>query len=261
MRLAISSKRSFRSTMTVATVLVGSLLLVSVSPAVATSHKPTPTARQVHAAVTHARAVAASVAKAHATVVAAQARLTALSTDLEVLVEKWDGAEAAVAEAQNQLRADQAAQAAAMGQAQFAQGDVDRLATSTYQLGPELAGGLGQWVAVVDSIARSGGIWNLTDRTADIGYVAQATTRTMTNARRLRAQAQAATAQTMLSLADVQAKQAQAAAALATVRTREAAQKAELGRLSNTLAGAQQELSAAQKSAAQLAAQRRAGQG
>ena len=256
MRLAISSKRSFRSTMTVATVLVGSLLLVSVSPAVATSHKPTPTARQVHAAVTHARAVAASVAKAHATVVAAQARLTALSTDLEVLVEKWDGAEAAVAEAQNQLRADQAAQAAAMGQAQFAQGDVDRLATSTYQLGPELAGGLGQWVAVVDSIARSGGIWNLTDRTADIGYVAQATTRTMTNARRLRAQAQAATAQTMLSLADVQAKQAQAAAALATVRTREAAQKAELGRLSNTLAGAQQELSAAQKSAAQLAAHR-----
>ena len=135
----------------------------------ATPHKPapnspTPTAEQVRAARQHARQVADEALRARARVHAAQRQLAALNADLEILVERWNGARADVADASNQLMITQAAESTALAQAQFAQNDVDRLAVQTYQLGPDLAGGMGPWVAVMDSVVRSGGISTLTDQ-------------------------------------------------------------------------------------------------
>ena len=239
--------------------LSGILALCAILPAAANPHKPTPTASQVHAAQVHAARVATDVTKARARVTAAQSRLDALSTELEVLVERWNGAQAALVEANNQFLVTKAAQASAVARAQFAQIDVDRLAQQSYQIGPDLAGGMGQWVAVVDSIARSGGISDLTNRTADLGYVSQASRKSMADANFMRAQAVAATEQTSLALADVQAKQAVATSALTAMRARAQAQKAEVGQLTTVLTTATRSLAAAQRAAASLAHQRSAG--
>ena len=229
------------------------------TPAEANPHKPTPSVSQVHAAQVHARQVASAVIKARSRVAAAEGRLDTLNVELEVLVERWNGAQAAVTEANNQLFATQAAEASAVARVRFAQIDVDRLAQQSYQIGPDLSGGMGQWVAVVDSIARSGGISDLTNRTAELGYVGAATRKTMTDANLRRAQAAQARALTSQALADVRAKQAIAAVALTAMRARQQSQKAEVAQLNAMLAQAQQSLATAQRAAASLARQRTAG--
>jgi cell wall-associated NlpC family hydrolase len=197
--------------------------------------------------------------KAKGRVAAAESKLDTVNVQLEILVERWNGAQAAVAEANNQLIATQAAEAFAVARVRFAQIDVDRLAQRSYQIGPELSGGMGQWVAVLDGIARSGGISDLTDRTSDLSYVGAATRKTMTDATVRRAEAAQARALTSRALADVQVKQATAADALATMRTRQQSQKAELARLNVMLTQAQESLASAQRAAASLARQRTAG--
>jgi cell wall-associated NlpC family hydrolase len=236
-----------------ALVATAALVLPVGSPAGASPHQPTPTAQQVHAARVHAQRVAAAVVSARARVGAAQRRLDVLNADLEILVERWNAARVAVDEASTQLSAAQAAQADALAQAQFAQLNVDRLAVQTYQLGPDLAGGMGQWVAVIDSVVRSGGISSLTDRTADLGYISAAHRRTVLDAQLLHARAAAATNETAIALAELEAKQSSATMALKQMRSQQEGQKNEISSLSATLADAQRQLASAQKAATSLA--------
>ena len=236
----------------VAVVLVLTTGFATGFSAAASPHPPTPTAKQVQAAKAHARQVAAAVTAAKTRVAAAQTKLDALNADLEILVEKWNAARAAVTEADNQFKATRAAEAAALAQAQFAQIDVDRLAVQTYQLGPDLAGGMGQWVSVMDSIVRSGGISNLTDRTADIGYLSDARRKTITDAQLLHARATVATQDTASALADLKSKQLLVTDALNQMRSREQAQKAQVATLEQILATARQQLTSAERTAVNL---------
>jgi cell wall-associated NlpC family hydrolase len=251
--------RRTASRVIVACVLVLTTGLATDFAAQASPHPRTPTAKQVQAAKAHARQVASAVTAARSHVAAAQTKLDSLNADLEILVEKWNAARAAVTDADNQFKATQAAEAAALAQAEAAQIDVDRLAVQTYQLGPDLAGGMGQWVAVVDSIVRSGGISSLTDRTADLSYMSAARRKTVTDAQLLHARAMVATQDTANALADLQSKQLAATEALNQMRSRAQAQKAEVATLNATLVTAQRQLATAQRSAASLAHARSVG--
>jgi cell wall-associated NlpC family hydrolase len=239
--------------------LVATTALATGLTAHASPHPPTPSAKQVQQARVHAEKVAAAVTAAKSRVTSAQQKLDSLNADLEILVEKWNAARASVVQADNDFKAAQNAEAAALAQAEFAQGDVDRLAVQTYQLGPDLAGGMGQWVAVMDSIIRSGGISSLTDRTADLGYLSAARRKTVNDARLFHARAAEATQGTATALADLQAKQRAVTQALNQMRAREQDQKAQVAAVEASLKSAQRQLVSAQRTAASLAHARSAG--
>ena len=248
-------QRHARTAAAVLAVLLATTLLAPVASA-SPSKPSTPTAAQVAAAKAAAATASSALVRAQQQEDDATAALDALDAQVEALVEDWNGARAAseaaaLALAQARGRADAAAIAATS-----AQGDVDRLAAASYQVGPDLSGGLGVWASVLDSAFREGGVAGLTDRVAAVDQVAADRQHRIEGATALRfaalqAQQQAESAATALA-----ASEAAAQAAFAAVQDAQTAQQAEVARLTAQRDAAATVLRSARSHASALATAR-----
>ena len=239
-----------------AAIAVAVAVVVPVGQAGASPTKPAPTAKQVRHARAAARAAAAALAAAAQAQASAQARLAVLDAQLETSIEKWDAAKAAADEAAAVLATKQRASQAAKATSVYAQTSVDRLAASSYQVGADLSGGLGQWAAMVDSVLSADGLSGLIERVTDVNDVAAANRRYLTTASSAHLAAAQAEAAAMQASLDLAAQKAAAARAEQAVRAQEKAQRAEFSRLTKVLSTATATLQRARATATLLARQR-----
>jgi peptidoglycan DL-endopeptidase CwlO len=239
-----------------AAIVVAVAVVTPVGQAGASPSTPAPTAKQVRHARAAARAAAAALAAAAAAQASAEARLAVLDAQLETSIEKWDAARAAADEAAAVLATKQQASQAAKATSVYAQTSVDRLAASSYQVGADLSGGLGQWAAMVDSVLSADGLSGLIERVTDVNDVAAANRRYLTTASTAHLAAAQAEAAAMQASLDLAAQRAAAARAEQAVRAQEKAQQAEVSRLTKVLSAATATLQRARATASLLARQR-----
>jgi cell wall-associated NlpC family hydrolase len=238
-----------RTTAWLAAIAVAVSLVAPVASASAKPVKPAPSAKAVRQARAAAHAAARAVAAAAAAQASAQARLATLDAALETAIEKWDAAKAQAADAAAVLATKKLESQAAAASSTYAQASVDRLAASSYQVGAELA-------AMIDSAMSADGLSGLVSRMTDVTDVAAANRRSLRTASDAHLAAAQAEAAAMRAAADLAAQQALAAKAEKAVLAQEAAQKAEVTRLSAVVRTATATLAKAKATATLLAHQR-----
>ncbi|MEI8055905.1 MAG: C40 family peptidase [Actinomycetes bacterium] len=252
-----AAKRSRRWLDVSASLLISALLAGGLTaPAVASPHHPKPSAADVQRARAAAVDARTRVAQARADYSSAVHELSQVDARLELVVEKWNEAQAQADQAQQALDVALVAETSARGVARSAQVDVDRLAVASYQVGADLSGGLGELAAVIDSAFAPGGISGLVDRTTDVGLIAGHHRQQLTAAVTSRLDAEQTSRQRALISAQVQARQADVATALASVRGEESAQRSAVAALSATRDAAMAVLTKALGKAATLAQER-----
>lgn len=245
-----------RTTAWLAAITVAVSVVLPVAQASASPSKPAPTASQVRHARAAARAAAAAVAAAQVAQASAQARLATLDATLETAIEKWDAAKAQAAQASAVLATRKLESQAAQASSSYAQASVDRLAATSYQVGVDMSGGLGQWAAMLDSVMSADGISGLVSRVTDVNDVAAANRRSLLTAADAHLAAAQAEAAAMQASNDLASQQQAAARAEKAVRTQQSAQRIEVARLTSVLRTANATLSHARAAASLLAKQR-----
>lgn len=245
-----------RATTWLAAVAIAASIVLPVSAATANPVKPAPTAQQVRHARAAARAAAKAVAAAKVAQASAQARLAVLDATLETSIEAWDAAKAQAAQAAQVLATKQMESQAALASSTYAQATVDRLAATSYQVGADMSGGLGEWAAMLDSAMSADGISGLVSRVTDINDVAAANRRSLITASDAHLAAAQAEAAALRASIDLAAQQKAAARAEKAVQAQEKAQRVEVARLTAVLRTANATLSKARATATLLAQQR-----